>query len=123
MLEKIMIDEDDRITAEDIHDILKDLGYIVTAVVASGEEALRAAEQTKPDLVLMNIRIKGDMDGIEVARKIRERLDTPTIYLSAHTDYETRERARVAEPLAYLVKPFQEPDLQACVEMVFGKSQ
>ena len=70
---RVMIVEDERITAEDIHDILSHLGYTVTAVVSSGEEAIRRAEQTKPDLVMMDIRIKGEMDGVEAAREIRER--------------------------------------------------
>jgi len=65
---RIMIFEDERITAEDIHDILTQLGYLVTAVVSSGRDAIREAERTKPDLVMMDIRIQGDMDGIETAR-------------------------------------------------------
>ena len=81
---RIMIVEDERITAEDIHDILTHLGYTVTALVSSGADAIREAERTSPDLVLMDIRIKGDMDGIEAAREIRERFDIPAVYLTAH---------------------------------------
>lgn len=118
---RIMIVEDERITAEDIHDILTHLGYTVTAVVSSGEEAIREAERTRPDLVLMDIRIKGEMDGIQAAREIRERFDIPVVYLTAHADRETLERAKLAEPLGYLVKPFQEPELQASIEMALHK--
>jgi two-component system, NtrC family, response regulator AtoC len=118
---RIMIVEDERITAEDIHDILTHLGYTVTAVVSSGADAIREAERTRPNLVMMDIRIKGDMDGVETARAIREQFDIPVVYLTAHADRETLERAKLAEPLGYLVKPFQEPELQASIEMALHK--
>ena len=120
---RIMIVEDERITAEDIHDILTHLGYTVTAVVSSGEEAIRDTGRTKPDLVMIDIRIKGDMDGIEAARQIREQFDTPVIYLTAHADRETLDRAKLAEPLGYLIKPFQEAELLASIEMALHKHQ
>jgi PAS domain S-box-containing protein len=120
---RIMIVEDERITAEDIHDILSHLGYEVTAVVSSGEEAIRQAEQTKPDLVMMDIRIKGEMDGVEAAREIRERFGIPAIYLTAHADRETLDRAKLAEPLGYLIKPFQEAELLASIEMALHKQK
>src|SRR6266571_469383 len=120
---RIMIVEDERITAEDIHDILTHLGYVVTALVSSGADAIREAERTSPDLVMMDIRIQGDMDGIEAAREIRERYDIPVVYLTAHADRETLERAKLAEPLGYLVKPFQEPELQASIEMALHKQK
>jgi two-component system response regulator AtoC len=120
---RIMIVEDERITAEDIHDILTHLGYAVTALVSSGADAIREAERTKPDLVLMDIRIKGEMDGIEAAREIRERFDIPVVYLTAHADRETLDRAKLAEPLGYLIKPFQEPELLASIEMALHKQK
>lgn len=120
---RIMIVEDERITAEDIHDILTHLGYAVTAMVSSGADAIREAERTRPDLVMMDIRIKGDMDGIEAAREIRERFDIPVVYLTAHADRETLERAKLAEPLGYLIKPFQEAELQASIEMALHKQK
>ncbi len=120
---RIMIVEDERITAEDIHDILTHLGYQVTAVVSSGAEAIREAGRTQPDLVMMDIRIKGDMDGIETAREIRERFDIPVVYLTAHADRETLDRAKLAEPLGFLVKPFQEPELEASIEMALYKQK
>src|SRR5262245_44800563 len=120
---RVMIVEDERITAEDIHDILSHLGYTVTAVVSAGEEAIREAERTKPDLVMMDIRIKGEMDGIEAAREIRERFGIPAIYLTAHADRETLDRAKLAEPLGYLIKPFQEAELLASIEMALHKQK
>ena len=118
---RILIVEDERITAEDIRDILTHLGYTVTAVVSTGASAIREAERTKPDLVMMDIRIQGDMDGVETARELRERFDIPVVYLTAHADRETLDRAKLAEPLGYLVKPFQEPELQASIEMALHK--
>jgi PAS domain S-box-containing protein len=118
---RIMIVEDERITAEDLQDILRNLGYSVTAVVSTGADAIREAERTSPDLVMMDIRIKGDMDGVEAARLIRQRFDIPAVYLTAHADAETLSRAKLAEPLGYIVKPFQETELQASIEMALYK--
>lgn len=120
---RIMIVEDEQITAADIEDMLTSLGYSVTATVASGEEALRRAAEDPPDLVLMDIRLKGKCDGIETALQLRQRFDIPSIYLTAHADAETLNRAKLAEPLGYLVKPFQETDLQASLQMALHKSE
>src|ERR1700683_5094331 len=86
---KILIVEDERITAEDLRDILTDLGHTVTGSVASGAEAIAQAEQNPPDLALMDIRIKGEMDGTETARILRERFNIPVVYLTAHADSST----------------------------------
>ncbi len=118
---RLLVVEDERITAEDLRDILNNLGYSVTAIVSSGSDAIQQAEQSRPDLVLMDIRIKGDMDGVEAARIIRERFNIPAVYLTAHADPGTLQRAREAEPLGYIVKPFQEPELQASIEMALHK--
>jgi PAS domain S-box-containing protein len=119
--DRILIVEDERITAEDLEEILKDLGYQVSAVVSSGEQAIREAEKNRPDLVLMDIRIKGEMDGTEVARLLRERFDVPVVYLTAHADRDTLERAKQSRPLGYIVKPFHEAELHASVEMALYK--
>jgi len=121
MAARILVVEDERITAEDLRDILTDLGYSVTAVVSTGADAIRQAERTTPELVLMDIRIQGDMDGVEAARIIRERFQIPAVYLTAHADQETLDRAKLAEPLGYIVKPFQESELQASIEMALYK--
>ncbi|HEV8147843.1 MAG TPA: sigma 54-interacting transcriptional regulator, partial [Bryobacteraceae bacterium] len=120
---KILIVEDARITAEDLRDILTELGYTVTGIVSTGADAIREAGRVSPDLVMMDIHIKGDMDGIDAARAIRERYDIPVVYLTAHADTETLARARMAEPLGYIVKPFQETELQASIEMALYKQQ
>ncbi|MDP8979125.1 MAG: sigma 54-interacting transcriptional regulator [Acidobacteriota bacterium] len=120
---RIMIVEDERITAEDIHDILTHLGYTVTAMVSTGAGAIFEAERSRPDLVMMDIRIQGDMDGIQAAREIRDRFDIPVVYLTAHADRETLDRAKLAEPLGYLIKPFQESELLASIEMALHKQK
>jgi PAS domain S-box-containing protein len=121
MSARILIVEDERITAEDLRDILTDLGYTVTASVSSGAEAIARAEETAPDLALMDIRIKGDMDGTETARVLRERFNIPVIYLTAHADSATVARAKSAEPLGYITKPFQEAELHASIEIALHK--
>jgi PAS domain S-box-containing protein len=121
MSAKILIVEDERITAEDLRDILTDLGYTVTASVSNGQDAIARAEETSPDLALMDIRIKGDMDGTETARVLRERFNVPVIYLTAHADTETVTRAKAPEPLGYITKPFQEAELHASIEIALHK--
>ena len=121
MSARILIVEDERITAEDLRDILTDLGYTVTASVASGADAIACAQETAPDLALMDIRIKGDMDGTETARMLRERFNIPVIYLTAHADSSTVNRAKEAEPLGYITKPFQEAELHASIEIALHK--
>jgi two-component system, NtrC family, response regulator AtoC len=121
MASRILIVEDEWITAEDLRDILTELGYTVTAVVSSGPDALAQAEHNAPDLALMDIRIKGSMDGTETARALRERFNIPVVYLTAHADRGTLERAKVAEPLGYITKPFKESELHASIEMALHK--
>jgi PAS domain S-box-containing protein len=121
MSARILIVEDERITAEDLRDILTDLGYTVTAAVSSGEEAIAQAENGAPDLALMDIRIKGNLDGTATARILRERFNIPVIYLTAHADAATVLRAKDAEPLGYITKPFQEAELHASIEIALHK--
>jgi CheY-like chemotaxis protein len=118
---RILIVEDESITAEYLQTVLTDLGYSVTAIVSKGLDAIAEAERNKPDLVLMDIRIKGKMDGIEAAGIIRHRFDIPSVYLTAHADLKTLSRAKLAEPLGYLVKPFQVTELQATIEIAMHK--
>ena len=120
---RIMVVEDEQITAADLEASLEELGYAVTAIASSGKQAIRGAETTLPDLVLMDIRIKGEMDGVDAARQIRQRLDIPVIYLTAHADDETLERAKSAEPLGYIVKPFQESELRVAIQMALHKDK
>lgn len=114
---KIMIVEDEAIVAADIQDRLKALGYEVGTLVNSGEDAEPRAAQTRPDLVLMDIKLRGDMDGVEAAQRIRQSLDIPVVYLTAHADQPTLQRAKVTEPFGYIVKPFDERALHTAIEI------
>ncbi|MBW2568790.1 MAG: response regulator [Deltaproteobacteria bacterium] len=118
---KILIVEDEAIVAEDIRSTLQTLGYTISAVVSSGEEAIAKIEEDAPDLVLMDIVLKGDMDGIEAASQIRFRFNIPVVYLTAFTDKKTIERAKLTEPFGYIVKPFEDRELHSTVEMALYK--
>ncbi len=119
--EKILVVEDERVVARDIEKRLKKLGYVVAASVATGEAALEKVAAYRPDLVLMDIRLKGQMDGIEAAEQIRVVFGTPVIYLTAYADEATLERAKVTEPFGYIVKPFDERDLQVAIEIALRR--
>lgn len=121
MSARILIVEDERVTAEDLSDILTDLGYEVTAAVSSGAEAIAQSESNPPDIALMDIHIQGDMDGAQTALVLRQRFNIPVIYLTAHADGETVARAKDASPLGYITKPFQEGALQASVEIALHR--
>jgi len=114
---KVLIVEDEAIVAMEVQNSLQVLGYEVTAVVNTGEKALAAIEAVRPDIVLMDIRIKGDLDGIEVAIQIRQDFGIPVIFSTAYLDTERIERAKLAMPFGYLVKPLQEKDLKVTLEM------
>lgn len=120
---RILVVEDESITAMEIEDRLKDLGYTVSGIVGSGEEAIIKAEETRPDLVMMDIHLKGEMDGIEAAEHIRKNFGIPVIYLTAYSDDQTLERAKITEPFAYIIKPFEERELHSNIEISFYKSQ
>lgn len=121
--QKILVVEDQAIVAMNIKTQLKNLGYIVQGTAISGEEAIKEAELTNPDLILMDIMLKGDMDGIEAARIIKSRFGIPVIYLTACTDFETLERAKLTDPEGYISKPFKEGDLHKNIEAFFLKSR
>lgn len=114
---KILIVDDEVVVAEAIRRQLRSLGYLVVGVVSTGSEAIRMAGEHRPDLILMDIKLKGPMDGIEAAAMIQSRYAIPVIYLTAFSDEETLERARPTLPLAYLIKPFVSSDLHAAVEL------
>ena len=120
---QILVVEDEGIVSEDIRKSLQNLGYTVSAVASSGEEALKETEENLPDLVLMDIVLKGKLDGIETAAQIRSRYNIPVIYLTAYTDVKTLERAKMTEPLGYIVKPFDDRELRTAVEMALYKSK
>jgi CheY-like chemotaxis protein len=113
---RILIVEDDRIISWTLAMTLEDMGYEVTATVSTGEAAILKAEEAKPDLVLMDIILEGQMNGIEAAGVIRSRLNIPIIYMTAHTDEETRKRAEVTKPSGYLSKPVMKRQLGPAIE-------
>jgi len=119
--ERILVVEDERVVAKDIEKRLKNLGYVVIANVTSGAEAIRNVAEMQPDLVLMDIRLKGEMDGIEAAEHIRNNFDIPVIYLTAFADEDTLQRAKVTEPFGYILKPFDERDLHAAIEVALRR--
>ncbi len=118
---RILVVEDESIVAMNIQDKLKELGYSVIGMVSYGEEALSKVEETKPDLVLMDIVLKGDMDGIEAAEKIREKSDVPVVYLTAYSDDNTLKRAKITEPHGYILKPFEQRELHINIEIALYK--
>jgi PAS domain S-box-containing protein len=118
---KILVVEDERIVADDIRMSLERLGYDVPAVSVSGEDAINKAEKTHPDLVLMDIVLQGKMDGIEAASIIQSRFDMPVVYLTAYADDKTVDRAKITEPFGYILKPFEDRDLQTTIEMALHK--
>lgn len=118
---KLLIVEDEEIVAFDIESTLHNLGYEICAVVASGEEAIASASANLPDLVLMDIMLKGSMDGIQAAAEIHKLFNIPIIYLSAYGDINTIERAKLTEPFGYLVKPFEEKELYTAIEIALSR--
>ena len=114
---QILVVEDERIVADDIKMSLQRLGYLVSGMTSSGEEAVKKAEEIHPDLVLMDIVLEGKMDGVESASIIRYRFDIPVVYLTAYSDKKTLERAKVTEPFGYILKPFKDRDLYTTIEM------
>ncbi len=119
--EKIMIVEDKGIVAENLKNKLERLGYVVTDIVASGEEAIKKAFEDQPDLILMDIRLEGDIDGIDAASQIRKKCNIPIIYVTAYADDETLKRARVTESYGYVLKPFELREVQGNIEIAFYK--
>ena len=120
---KIMIVEDSKIIASKIRKSLENMGYLVTAIVGSGEEAIKKAEEGKPSLALMDILLEGKMDGIEAAGTIRSRFDIPCIYLTAYADQKILDRAKITEPFGYIIKPFQDRELHSNIEMALYKHE
>ena len=117
----ILVIEDEAIVSKDIQQSLKKLGYNIVGSASTGEKAVILALETKPDLVLMDIMLKGDMSGIDAAEQIRNKLSIPVIYLTAYADENTLEKAKVTEPYGYIIKPFKEVDLHTSIGMALYK--
>ena len=120
---KILVVEDEFVTASEIRARLTDMGFEVPAAVDTGPDAIKMAEELKPDIVVMDITLKGKMTGIEAAEQIRTRFDIPVVFLTAHSDDKTVEKAVVTEPFGYLIKPLDERALRTTIQMALYKSK
>lgn len=117
----ILVVEDESIVSKDIQHSLKKLGYTVVGAASAGEKALEIARIEKPDIVLMDIMLKGEMNGIETAEIIRQEMSIPVVFLTAYADESTLMKAKVTEPYGYIIKPFKEIDLHTSIEMAIYK--
>jgi len=117
----ILIVEDEAIVAEDLKETVMRLGYKVIGIASEGTEAITKAEAFKPDLVVMDVSLRGEIDGIQTARLIHEKLNVPVIFLTGHSDPETLQRAVLTGPLGYILKPFQEVELRCAIEVAVHK--
>jgi len=120
---KILIVEDEAVVSLDIARRLEKMGYEVLGRVASGEEAIALVQENLPDLVLMDINLQGDIDGIQTATKLNEEHNLPVIYLTAYAGESTLERAKESKPYGYILKPFKERELHAAIEIAISRHQ
>lgn len=118
-IRKVMVVEDESLVAADLKYSLNSLGYNVSDVVACGEDAVECARFNKPDVVLMDIRLRGTMDGIDTARRIHEFHDIPIIFMTAYSDSVTLERIKEAKPAGYIFKPLSDFDIQNIFKNTF----
>ncbi|MCG2828873.1 histidine kinase dimerization/phosphoacceptor domain -containing protein [Methanothermobacter sp. K4] len=123
MRRRVIVVEDEELVAQDIRAILEDAGYEVPAIFHSAEDLLEGIENLQPDSIIMDIMLAGEMDGIEAARIITEKMDVPIIYLTAYSSNDILKRAGETEPYAYLLKPFHERDLRVNLEMAIHKHE
>jgi len=119
----VLVVEDESIVSKDIQHSLAKLGYQVVGASATGEKAIELAASEQPDIVLMDIMLKGKMNGIEAAETIRKELNIPVIFLTAYADGATLNKAKFAEPYGYIIKPFREIDLHTMIEITIHKHQ
>ena len=120
---KILVVEDEAITARDIQTSLEKMGYTVTGISATGADAVKKAGLTRPDLVLMDIVLKGKKTGTEAAETIKKKFDIPVVYLTAYADDQTLTAAKKAEPFGYITKPFNDTDIKVTIEMALYKAK
>jgi DNA-binding NtrC family response regulator len=119
----ILIVEDEAIIAKDLSQQLTRLGYEVLGITDSGEEAVILARERRPGVILMDIRLKGRMDGIKAAEAIGRDGNAPVIYLTAHSDRATLQRAKLTGPFGYILKPFEERELETQIEIALYKNE
>ena len=120
---KILVVEDETIVAMDIRQRLESMGYVVTSTVTNGSAAIEQVSLNRPDLVLMDIQIKGQMDGIETAAKIQDLFIIPIVFLTANSDEKTLNRATRTAPFGYLLKPFEDKELKTTIEISLYRHQ
>lgn len=123
MASRIIIVEDEGIVALDLESILLQAGYQVVAMACTGGEVIQTVQETIPDLALIDIRLKGPMDGIELAHVLRERFELPVVFLTGHTDQQTIARASLARTLGYVAKPFGQAELLSSIELALRRSR
>jgi len=121
-MERILVVEDQKIIALEIKEHIEDMGYRVVAMASSGQQAIDEAVKHIPDLVIMDIKLEGPMDGIEAAQAIKTKLDIPVIYLTAYADDKTLQRAKITEPYGYVVKPLEERELKSAIIIALHKN-
>ena len=117
----VLVVEDESIVSKDIQHSLKKLGYNIVGASATGEKAIELASSERPDVVLMDIMLKGEMNGIEAADRIKKDLSIPIIFLTAYADELTLSKAKITQPYGYILKPFKEIDLHTTIEMAIYK--
>lgn len=123
MAKRILVVEDESIVGLHLESALKRLGYDVLEIASTGEEAIMKTQELHPELILMDIVLKGEMDGIEAASQIRAKFDVPIIYLTAYGDESTLQRAKITEPFGYIIKPFEERELHNAIEIALYKHE
>ncbi|MEP0871010.1 ATP-binding protein [Trichocoleus desertorum AS-A10] len=121
MSTKILVVEDEKIIAFDIQKSLESSGYSVPAIVSSGEQVIEKIPEVEPDLVLMDIILKGELDGVKTAEIVRDRFDIPVVYLTAHADETTLKRAKISDPFGYILKPFEDRELVTTIEIALSR--
>ena len=117
----IMIVEDEGVVSIDIRNMLKKAGYGIAAVAFQGEEAVQKAEQSKPDLILMDIGLKGEIDGIEAAKRIRDHFQIPVVFLTGFADDVTLAKAKEVDPAGFIIKPINEDELNKTLDDILKK--
>lgn len=117
----VLVVEDESIVSKDIQHSLKRLGYDIAGTASSGEKAVELALELKPNIILMDIMLKGEMSGIDASTEIKKQLNVPIIFLTAYADESTLAKAKITEPYAYIIKPFKEIDLHTSIEMALYK--
>ena len=119
--DKILVVEDEVLIAKNIAEILKELGYVVVDCVLSGEDGIKKTKKLKPDLVLMDIKLQGEIGGIDAAETILKQLNTPVIYLTAYSGSSDLQKAKKTNPYGYIVKPFDKTNLYTSIEIALSK--